>query len=130
MKTVGHGLRRIEKWDAALHDSDLPADHPLVTTAWNALPLLNDNEDPDLKKDFCGALIRQGEYGNTESEYGWTVRKANRLVFAQLRRVSYLRACHVKNGKEGHFFVCSITSDGQRNIEWDLHAPLLFFPRS
>lgn len=113
-----------------LHDTTLLLDDPIVGAAWNALEGVNGAVDGDMRVDFCGALVRRQDYGNTESDFGWTVRLASRFELKHLNFTRYWRACHVRNGKEGTFFVCSVTRSGQKNIEWEIYSPMVFFPKS
>ena len=108
----------------------LGVDDPTVRTAWDALELAKGEVDGHVRLDFCGALVKYEHYGDLESQYGWTVRVTTRFDWRRLRVIRHWRACHVRNGQEGHFLVCSVTHRGAENVEWDTSAPNVFFPRN
>lgn len=114
----------------ALHDSPFPINDPAVLSAWDALECIRGTEASDIRRDFCGALVKFEHYGNTDSDYGWTIRRATYFNLRKFRFTNQWRACHVRNGKNGHFLVCAVTSENSRNVDWDIRAPLVFFPRN
>jgi hypothetical protein len=112
------------------HETHLQIDDPIVTAAWNSLGWVGDAASAYMRFDFCGAWVEFQDYGNTDSPYGWTIRACTRFDWRRFRSIQYWRACHVLNGQDGHLLVCSVTHSGAENVEWDIRAPMVFFPRS
>ena len=119
----------LAEYRRAIHDAPFAKDDPVVVSAWDELDRVPGSNISDIRKDFCGAIVRFENYGDIQSDYGWTVRCAAHFELRRCRAVRYWRACHVRNGKRGRLLVCAVTSDNYRNIEWDIRAPLFFFPR-
>lgn len=67
--------------------------------AWQKARIVPGSDPRISRKDACGAWIRWGDYGNTESQWGWEVDHIYPRALGGTSNLSNLQALHWRNNR-------------------------------